>query len=326
MAKINLSKIRREIVLTIAFPFLWLVILFLWVCPLAWRKKLIRFCGKRYYSMGEKARTYAIENLKRVYGSEKTEEEIENMAREVFTNVATVFIDYYATAYIKNRDRYFKMVEVKGEEHLHAAYEKGKGVICLIPHLSSWELSAVTPPMLGYSTYAASKAIKGWCIQRTMVWLRARRGMINISREGSYERLVNVLKEGHCLILMIDQDTKVKGCFVNFFGQKAYTPIGASRLVMDTQAAIVPMAITHTDSGQYCFEIRPELPFVNTGDVDADLQTNTQAQTAAMEQFIVQKPTQWVWMHRRWRTTPESLAHALRQRAEQKAKLKEKSQ
>ncbi|MDR1584861.1 MAG: lysophospholipid acyltransferase family protein [Prevotellaceae bacterium] len=313
--KPNFNNIRRETVLALAYPFMWIVILVLWIIPISWRKKLTVFCGKKYYSMGHKARQYALDNLNKVYGAEKTPQEIEAMAQEVFMNIATAFIDYYATAYIKSRKRYFNMVEVTGEEYLRAAYEKGKGVICLIPHMSSWELSAVTPPMLGYSTCAASKAIKSWFVQKTMVWFRARRGMINISREGSYEKLVNVLKEGNCLILMIDQDTKVKGCFVDFFGHQAYTPTGAARLVMDTGAVVVPMAITHSEAGKYRFEICPELSFLSAGDEKTDLQVNTQAQTKAMEDLIKKTPSQWVWMHRRWKTTPESLAEVLRKRA-----------
>lgn len=323
MTRGQLSNIRRETVLTIAYPFMWIVILILWIIPLSWRKRLIRYCGKKYYSMGHKARQYALENLTRVYGAEKSPQEIEAMAQEVFHNVATVFIDYYAGVYIKKRDSFFRMVEVSGEEHLRSAYRKGKGVICLIPHLSSWELSAVTPPMLGYPTYAASKAIKSWCVQRTMVWFRARRGMINISREGSYDKLVEVLKAGNCLILMIDQDTRVKGCFVDFFGHSAYTPIGASRLAQDTGAAIVPMAITHKQAGEYRFEIGPELEYLRSGNEEQDMQINTQAQTQAMENFIRQAPTQWVWMHRRWQTSPESLAEMLRERAREKARQAE---
>ena len=72
------------------------------------------------------------------------------MAKEVFVNTAKTVVDFYATVHITDKKRFFEMVEVEGEEHLKTAYEQKKGVICLVPHLSSWELSAVTPPMLGY--------------------------------------------------------------------------------------------------------------------------------------------------------------------------------
>ena len=305
----NKSTFRRETILLLAYPFFWLVMFFLWVCPLFLRKKIEKISGKLYYKMGKKARMVALNNLTNIFEKEKSAEEIENIAKDVFTNTAGAFLDFFAQSYIKNKKRFFKkiVVSVSGEEHLKMAYEKGKGVICLIPHLSSWELSAVTPPMLGYKTIAASKPIKGFLVNKTMVWFRARRGMKNFSRVGSYNTLVQGLKEGNCLILMIDQDTRVKSCFVDFFGREAYTPLGAARLAADTDAAVVPMAMSRISAGKYHFEILPEMAVIQTDNHENDLIANTQAQTKIMEYFISKNLTQWVWMHRRWKTTRKSL-------------------
>ena len=211
-------------------------------------------------------------------------------------------------------------MEVVGEEHLKQAYEQKRGVICLIPHLSSWELSAVTPPMLGYKTCGASKSVKGFLLQHMMVRFRERRGMRNISREGSYQKLVTALKNGECLIIMIDQDTKVKGLFVDFYGKKAYTPMGVARLALETDAVVVPMATTRIADSRYRFTIYPALETINTGDYEKDLYANTQLETDVMEQIIRETPTQWVWMHRRWKTTPENLKIYLERRALEKQK------
>ncbi|MDR3328451.1 MAG: hypothetical protein LBT04_10185 [Prevotellaceae bacterium] len=304
--KINKSVLRRETVLLLAFPFFVIIMFFLWICPVFVRKRLEKFSGKLYYKYGHKARQTALDNLQLAYNNVLDRTQTEQMAKEVFTNVAGALLDFFTTVYIKKPKKYFKMVKVTGQEHLEQAYQKGKGVICLIPHLSSWELSAVTPPMLGYKTVAASKPIKGYLIQKSMVWFRKRRGMVNFERGGSYRQLVEKLKQGNCLILMIDQDTKVKSCYVNFFGKKAYTPLGASRLAFDTGAAIVPMAMTRTDIGSYRFDIQPELPLIHTDNKEEDLIVNTQNQTAAMENFIRKTPNQWVWMHRRFKTQPQS--------------------
>jgi KDO2-lipid IV(A) lauroyltransferase len=299
------STLRREIVLLLAYPLFVVVMALLWLCPVALRKRLESFAGRMYFKYGHKARQTAIGNIGIAYKDEISDDQIVEMVKEVFANLAGVLLDFFATVYIKKPKKYFNMVEVSGQEHLAAAYEKGKGVICLIPHLSSWELSAVTPPMLGFKTIAASKPIKGFLVQKSMVWFRKRRGMMNIERGGSYRQLVEGLKAGNCLILMIDQDTKVKSCFVDFFGRKAYTPLGASRLAVDTDAAIVPMAMTRKSIGKYHFEILPELPYMKTDNAEEDLITNTQNQTTVIENFIRKTPTQWVWMHRRWKTQPK---------------------
>lgn len=298
----KISHYRRETVLLIAYPFFVVVMLLLWICPRPLRRSLNNVAGKIYYRYGHKARATALDNIAQAY-PKLSPDEVTKMAKEVFHNVAAALLDFFSFVYIKNPKRYFKMVDVVGEEHLRGAYEKGKGVICLVPHISSWELSAVTPPMLGYDTVAASKPIKGILVQKTMVWFRKRRGMVNFDRDGSYKKLIESLKQGKCVILMIDQDTAVKGCFVNFFGRRTFTPLGASRLAADTGATVVPMAMRQLDVKRYIFTIEPALEPVVSDDRTADLIANTQRQSTAIEQIIRKNPTQWVWMHQRWKTS-----------------------
>ncbi|NDV47059.1 hypothetical protein D0T49_08370 [Paludibacter sp. 221] len=316
--KFDINTFRRKLVLLLLYPFLYLTVLVFRALPISWTRRFSSFVGKRFYSMADKSRQRALANLEMIYGNETTPAEREAMAKEVFIEEIKSFFDYMAYSRLTNKKRFFKLIEVEGEEHLRAAYEKGKGVICLIPHLSSWEFAAITPPMLGYETSAASKSMKMKLLETLMVKFRARRGMKNITREGSYNKLIEVLHKGECLILMIDQDTKVKGVFVDFMGRPAYTPLGASRLALETGALIVPMVMTRKEDDNYRFIIYPELPVIHTGNLKADLLENTQRQTTVMEEMVRAYPTQWVWMHRRWKTTPESLAEYKKQKAENK--------
>lgn len=233
------SDLRREIVLFLAYPFIRFAILVVRVAPKSWRNKLAVFSGNFSYRFNKKTRTRTLENLTIGYGKVKSPEEIETMAREVLINLNKSIIDHFATAHITNRTEFFKFVTVMGEEHLRKAYEQKRGVICLIPHVSSWELSAVTPPMLGYKSCGASKNVKGFLLHRMMVDFRERRGMRNISREGSYETLVKALNAGECLIIMIDQDTKVKGLFVDFLWRKSLHANGRSSLSTRNQCCSV---------------------------------------------------------------------------------------
>jgi len=281
--------------------------------------------GKLAFLLSKKSRTDALKNLITAYGDSKTDEEIKSIAKGVFINLAKVFIDYAYTSNVTTKKEYLKYVEIVGEENLKKAYEKGKGVLCLIPHLSSWEFSAITPPLLGYETSAASKEIRSPFINRMMVNFRQKRGMKNISRDKSYDKLVEVLKKGECMIIMIDQDTRVRGVYVDFYGKEAYTPIGVTRLAKDTGAAIVPMAMTRKEDNNYRFTILPEEPLINTGNEEADMLQNTQRHTQLMEQFIKANPDQWVWVHNRWRTTPAVLKNHLELRKRKKLEAQQKA-
>lgn len=323
MIKINKNKFnnyRRKTVIALLFPLLMLFVFIFRILPVKIVRKLAAFSGKQFYNLATKNREIALANIKKVFGNSLSENEQVTLSKQAFIESITGFCDYMAYSHVTSKKRFFKLVEVVGEEHLKSAYNRRKGVICLIPHLSSWEFAAITPPMLGYETSAASKAMKSNLLENTMVKFRARRGMKNITREGSYEALVNVLNKGECLILMTDQDTKVKGIFVDFLGFPAYTPLGASRLLADTEAALVPMAMTRKEDGNYRFIILPELPTVKTENPENDLIINTQHQNNFYSEIIRAYPQQWVWMHRRWKTTPEAYAEFIRKKAEKKDK------
>ncbi|MDL2213083.1 lysophospholipid acyltransferase family protein [Bacteroides sp. OttesenSCG-928-N06] len=269
-----------------------------------------------FYHILSNTRRNVRKHLKLVFGKEKTDEEIEAMSREVFVNLGKTFTDYIIFSGMTTRQQFLKHFTIEGEEHLTQAYNKGKGVLCLIPHTSGWEFSAIMPPILGYETSAISRKIKMKALNRSMIKYRERRGMKNISRDGNvFDRLKEVLTKGECLIIMIDQDSKkIKGEFLKFFEMEAYTPLGCARLAMETGAAIVPMATFRKPDDSYIFKIYPEMHLELTEDCTFDLCHNTQLHNNTLEEIIREYPTQWVWMHQRWDTTPEKLKEYLRKR------------
>lgn len=250
-----------------------------------------------------------LHQLSLVFGKDKSGEEIHRMGRDVFINLAKTFTDYIFFTNLTTREEFSNYFSIEGEEHLQKAYNKGKGVLCLIPHTCGWEFSAIMPPVLGYETSAISREIKMPALNKTMVRLREKRKMKNICRNGkTYDKLKEVLNRGECLIIMIDQDSKrVRGEFLKFFNMDAYTPLGCARLAIETGAAIVPMATFRKPDDTYLFKILPEVELKLTGNLDYDLKYNTQLHNHIIEEFIREHPEQWVWMHKRWSTTPQVL-------------------
>lgn len=316
----NLSTFRRKTVLTLLYPLLIGLIMLFRILPISVVRRFANFVGRQFYNKATKSRSWALSNLKLVFADSLTSTKQEEIAQSSFIEIVKGFLDYMAFSNVTEKEKYFNLIEVEGEEHLKKAYERGKGVICLIPHMSSWEFAAVTPPMLGYETSAASQSMKSSLLENLILKFRMKRGLKNITREGSYQKLLGVLNKGECLILMTDQDTRVKGIFVDFLGHEAYTPLGASRLLADTEAALVPMAMVRKEDNKYRFIIFPEIITQKTDDKEGDLRTNTQNQNKFYSDIIKSYPNQWVWMHRRWKTTPESLAAVLKAREELKLK------
>lgn len=300
------KKIRRKIKYPILILYLRIFIFTLRFIP---RRPLLAYhamWARLAFRVLKKERSKTIKNLTEIFGHGKSEKEIYLMAQEVFVNQVKNFTDYIATVHYTKLSQ-FKFIDIVGEENLKKEYEKGKGVICLMSHTGAWEFSAILPPLMGYTTSAVSRSLPNQAIDKLIVRARERRGMKNITRGGGYKILLEHITKGDCFIIMIDQDTKTKGVFVDFFGKKAFTPLGAALLAKKTGAPVVPMFMRRTPENRYEFSIQPAIPYVETGDDEVDFQYNTQQYTNCIENFIKQNPTQWVWMHERWKTTEDNV-------------------
>ena len=107
--------------------------------------------------------------------------------------------------------------------------------------------------------------------------------------------------------MLIDQDTKVPGVFVDFFGRKAYTPSGAASIAMRTGAPVLMGFIKRLTDNTHKIQIKEPLRLINSGNKDADIEANTALFTKMIESEIKKDPDQWVWMHNRWKRSPERL-------------------
>ena len=305
------KKIRRGIKYPVMVFFIRFFLVIARFFPRLWLNAVFAFFARIAFRIVREERERTIRTLTFIYEKEKTPHEIKQMGREVFVNQALNFADYVYSLRWKTRIEFSRLVDIAGEEHLFEAYCRGKGVLCLMMHTGSWELSAIMPPILGYETTAVSKAMRNPKIDQLIVDARESRGMKNIARGKSYPQILESLSRGECMIIMIDQDTKVKGVFVDFFGRKAYTPDGAARIALDTHAPVLLMYMQRIENHRHCFTILPEIPLVETGDREFDLYENTRIYTQKMEEVIREIPTQWVWMHERWKTTPEDVERYL---------------
>jgi KDO2-lipid IV(A) lauroyltransferase len=201
-------------------------------------------------------------------------------------------------------------VVMKGFENYEAADRKGKGVVFIASHLGAFELQITSMALRGLNFMVIGTPLKDKRLNELMWKHRNKNGTNYVERDKANFAMLKVLKAGGSVALLIDQDTKVKSTFVNFFGRPASTPIGAALLAMKTGAAVMP-AFSHLDEdGMQHIEILPEIPIRITGNEEDDIQFNTQVFTGFIEERIRKYPTQWVWMHERWKTKQTEIANS----------------
>jgi KDO2-lipid IV(A) lauroyltransferase len=116
------------------------------------------------------------------------------------------------------------------------------------------------------------------------------------------KKLLRALKKGEIIAMLIDQDTKVPGVFVDFFGRKAWTPSGLAVLALRTGAEVLVGIDMRIGDFGHKTVVSGHLRVEPSGDFDADVLNLTQKATAILEEHIRNYPDQWVWFHERWKT------------------------
>ena len=301
----NFKKIRKSIkysLLTIAIKVLLFAIR---LVPRKVSMSVMGGLGALVFMLSKKERDKAISNLNIAYGQEKSQDEIKAMAREVFVNLGKSGAEFAIKMGQNNPEQFFENLEVKGREHLQEALNKEKGILALVNHMGCWEGTALALPMLGIPTYAIGKKLGNEQLNTLLFESRGKKGVKTLARGTSYKTMLRVLKEKNLVGILIDQDTNVRGVFVDFYGKPAFTPIGGAMLAMDSGAPVLPMFYIKKDDDTYEFIIDEEIPLVVTGNRRKDMEENTRLFHAVIEKYIKKYPTQWVWFHNRWKTRPE---------------------
>jgi KDO2-lipid IV(A) lauroyltransferase len=306
MAKLKkvIKKGRRKVRYNFIYA---LVRVMIFVSALMSRAAWLKFCGalgrlSSFFTANSRKRV--VKHLTMVYGKEKTPDEIRKLCRKVFEMLGKNAGDIIQSVNISGQEDYKKFRVIQGVEHAEAAYNKGKGVIFLTAHLGPFEYIATELAFRGYKPLIVGTRLKDERLNELLAAQRNKFGATLVERGKDTVKLVKNLKSGGTMIILIDQDTKVKSRFVNFLGYPCATPIGATIMALKTGAAIVPMFLHQREDFKLEINCYPEIEMTLTGDEETDLVVNTQKLSDATEREVRKYPEQWVWMHERWKTRP----------------------
>jgi KDO2-lipid IV(A) lauroyltransferase len=151
----------------------------------------------------------------------------------------------------------------------------------------------------GYPLSVLATRVRDRRLDGILVALRRSVGMNVLERSRSLMGAFRCLKQGGMLGVLMDQDTSVESVIVDFLGHPAKTPVGPVKLATGTGAAVVPMAMLMDPGGKYRIEVKEPVAIDGNGE---SLDRDVAKCSDAIGDFIRAEPTQWVWMHKRWKS------------------------
>ncbi|HTF17962.1 MAG TPA: lysophospholipid acyltransferase family protein [Chryseolinea sp.] len=267
----------------------------------------LKFCGslgRLGYPFATQTRNLMIKNLTIAFGNELNADEIRALTRKTFEMLGKNAGDILRATQIQTLADLEKILVTHNLDIYERAVTRKKGIVFLTGHLGAFDLQVSNMALRGVKPNIIGTPIKDKRLNKLLWQQRNKYGAVAIERGKETFRLIKILKSAGAVALLIDQDTKVKSRFVDFFGKPASTPVGATILAMKTGAVVLPTSIYLGDDWMQHMTFFPEVPMRDTGDEEADVVYNTQALTTVLEQMIRAHPDQWVWMHDRWKTRP----------------------
>jgi KDO2-lipid IV(A) lauroyltransferase len=267
----------------------------------------LKFCGslgRLGFPFATQTRNLMIKNLGIAFGKELNADQIRALAKKSFEMLGKNAGDILRATKVRTLEDLNKILVTHNLEIYERAIARNKGLIFLTGHMGAFDLQITNMALRGLDPSIIGTPIKDERLNRLLWENRNRHGAIPIERGKETFKLLKVLKSGRSVALLIDQDTKVKSRFVDFFGKPASTPVGATIMAMKTGAVIVPTSIYLGEDWMQHMTFYPEVPMRDTGDEEADMVYNTQVLTTILENIIREHPDQWVWMHDRWKTQP----------------------
>jgi len=254
-------------------------------------------------------RRIAVDNISRVLDYMRTQPAwscaiptAEGIAQEVFRNLGRSLVEN-CRLYHGRGDGLIDRIEVRGMEQYDSARAKGKGLIFLTGHCGNWELMALAYARLFKAPLSVVARRQNNPYLNQMVE-RMRKHYDNsiIYKDNALKNIITVIRRDGTIGLLVDQTVfPEEGFLISFLGRSAWASKAPVLLARKTDVTIVP-AFIRREGSRHIIQIHPALKF--TGDPsEQGWKDDVQIYSRAIEQFIIAHPTDWYWVHRRWKRT-----------------------
>lgn len=273
------------------------------IIPDRWLYAFGRGVGAIGYRIVGRQRRTAIESLTIAFGTEKTPQEIEKLARACFTTMGKVSVELM---YLTERPRLLKQrIRIEGKHNLDAALAHKKGIILVSAHFGNFPLMLARLAQEGYAVAGIMRPMRDKRVEKIFLSRRDSFGIKTLYSKPSRKCVVDsisLLRNNELLFIPLDQNFGTNGIFVDFFGRKAATATGPVVLAQRTGALMVPAFIVRQPDDTHVIYCEPAMEIRDGENPDETVALNVQAITSVIETYIRRYPVEWGWIHRRWKT------------------------
>lgn len=231
---------------------------------------------------------------------DKTDAELKTLSDKAWDNIGRTFAEFP----VMDRVVVFKessRVTVIGNETLQHLIKNKIGAVIVTGHFANWEIMAAALTQSGLPVRITYRKINNPYVDKRVRAQREAYGtkfLVQKSTHAGARVLLNAIGAHESVAILNDQKFN-EGIAVPFFGHDAMIATGAVRLALKTGAPLMPISVTR-DKARFTLTVHDAINLSETGERDVDIKNGVKQVVAFTEDWIVQNPDQWFWVHRRW--------------------------
>jgi KDO2-lipid IV(A) lauroyltransferase len=232
---------------------------------------------------------------------EKSPAEISEILEDMWDNLGRATFEFPLMGdfdTVNDKDRFEFIGEELIEEHKTSG---GTPAILWGGHLGNWEMLPHSIAQHGIPLTAVVRMPDNPWVTK-LFYKRSGQKNMSVHPKGRIgaKAAMEALRDGGSVGLLVDQKMN-DGIAVPFFGRDAMTAPAPAQLAIKYNCKVYPSRLERLGrSARFRVTIHPPMEIVNTGDRKADALTMMTEVNAILEQWIRERPGQWLWPHKRW--------------------------
>jgi len=231
------------------------------------------------------------------------------LARETFENLGRSLVED-CTIYHGRGSHLIEGVQFRGLEHFEQARAKGKGVAFITAHCGNWDLLAIAFGARVQEISVVARRQDNPHLNGVLERIREAYGNKVIYKSSALRAMLAAFKRGEVVGMLVDQAVAAdEGILVNFLGRLAWATKLPAYISRKSGTPLVP-AFIHREGELQVMTFYPALVPSTALDPDQAAQEDVSSLNSSIERYIIEHPTEWYWIHRRWKNVPADLHNA----------------
>ncbi len=238
-------------------------------------------------------------NLRKSF-PEKSEEQIQTIARKFYRHLADLFAEVVKLNHIGKKE-HIKRCKLENLEVIEKLWSEGRDAIVVLGHYNNWEYLIHFPLFCKQTCISIYKPLKNKYFDRYLTKLRSKYGMVLTPMSLVAREIIKRRNNGERILVsfLADQtparaDIHYRTAFLN---QDTPVFLGAEKIATKYDMAVIFFNHQKVKRGYYKTTV--ELLLEHTSGLDE--YAITEAHIKRLEEIIREKPEYWLWSHRRWK-------------------------